>query len=48
LKNSNVVLIDRHPGRSTQTIGVARELGTDPDLIQPGQLFTPPTPETGN
>src|SRR5688572_2664785 len=27
------VLIDRHPGRSTQSIGVARALGTDPDLI---------------
>jgi len=27
------VLIDRHPGRSSQTIGVARALGTDPDLI---------------
>ena len=27
------VLIDRHPGRSTQSIGIARELGTDPDLI---------------
>ena len=27
------VTIDRHPGRSTQTIGVARALGTDPDLI---------------
>ncbi|MDP2375063.1 dihydroxy-acid dehydratase [Reyranella sp.] len=27
------VLIDRHPGRSTQTIGIARALGTDPDLI---------------
>lgn len=27
------VLIDRHPGRSTQTIGLARALGTDPDLI---------------
>ena len=27
------VLIDRHPGRSSQTIGIARELGTDPDLI---------------
>ena len=26
-------LIDRHPGRSAQTIGIARELGTDPDLI---------------
>ena len=27
------MLIDRHPGRSAQTIGIARELGTDPDLI---------------
>ncbi len=27
------VTIDRHPGRSAQTIGVARALGTDPDLI---------------
>lgn len=27
------VLIDRHPGRSTQTIGLARAIGTDPDLI---------------
>ncbi|MGD9803366.1 MAG: dihydroxy-acid dehydratase [Hyphomicrobiaceae bacterium] len=33
MKNSNVVLIDRHPGRSAQTIGIARELGTDPELI---------------
>jgi dihydroxy-acid dehydratase len=31
--NSKIVLIDHHPGRSTQTIGVARALGTDPDLI---------------
>jgi dihydroxy-acid dehydratase len=30
---SRTVIIDRHPGRSTQTIGLARELGTDPDLI---------------
>src|SRR5262245_62524038 len=30
---STTVLIDRHPGRSAQSIGVARELGTDPDLI---------------
>ncbi len=30
---SSTVLIDRHPGRSTQTIGIARVLGTDPDLI---------------
>lgn len=27
------VTIDRHPGRSAQTIGVARALGTDPGLI---------------
>ena len=33
MSKSKIVLIDRHPGRSTQTIGVARELGTDPDLI---------------
>ena len=33
MTTSKVVLIDRHPGRSTQTIGIARELGTDPDLI---------------
>ena len=30
---STTVLIDRHPGRSAQSIGVARALGTDPDLI---------------
>ena len=30
---SRTVLIDRHPGRSSQSIGVARALGTDPDLI---------------
>lgn len=36
MKPTNVlpnVLIDRHPGRSTQTIGIARALGTDVDLI---------------
>ena len=33
MKNANVVLIDRHPGRSAQTIAIARELGTDPELI---------------
>jgi dihydroxy-acid dehydratase len=33
VSNSKIVLIDRHPGRSTQTIGIARALGTDPDLI---------------
>jgi dihydroxy-acid dehydratase len=31
--NSKIVLIDRHPGRSSQTVGIARALGTDPDLI---------------
>ena len=33
MTKSNIVLIDRHPGRSAQTIGVANELGTDPKLI---------------
>ncbi len=33
MTNSKIVLIDRHPGRSTQTLGIARALGTDPDLI---------------
>lgn len=33
MTNSKPVLIDRHPGRSSQTIGLARELGTNPDLI---------------
>lgn len=27
------MLIDRHPGRSAQTLGLAREIGTDPGLI---------------
>jgi dihydroxy-acid dehydratase len=30
---SHIVLIDHHPGRNSQTIGLARELGTDIDLI---------------
>jgi len=33
VKNSSTVIIDRHPGRSTQAIGLARAIGTDPDLI---------------
>src|SRR6201991_4750765 len=33
MTESKPVIIDHHPGRSSQTIGVARELGTDPDLI---------------
>jgi dihydroxy-acid dehydratase len=33
MKNSNTVLIDSNPGRNSQTYGIARELGTDVDLI---------------
>ena len=33
MTTNRIVLIDQHPGRSTQTIGIARELGTDPSLI---------------
>jgi dihydroxy-acid dehydratase len=33
VSSSKPVLIDRHPGRSSQTIGIARELGTEIDLI---------------
>lgn len=33
MPKNRIVLIDRHPGRSAQTIGVAKQLGTDPDLI---------------
>ena len=33
MRNSKTVLIDRNPGRSAQTVGIARELGTDIDLI---------------
>jgi len=33
VKTSSPVIIDRHPGRSTQAIGLARVIGTDPDLI---------------
>ena len=33
MSSSKPVLIDRHPGRSSQTIGIARELGTEIDLI---------------
>jgi len=33
MTSSKNVLIDRHPGRSAQTIGLAQELGTSPDLI---------------
>ncbi len=33
MKNSKTVLIDKNPGRNSQTYGVARELGTDLELI---------------
>ena len=33
MRNSKVVLIDTNPGRNAQTFGIARELGTDMDLI---------------
>ena len=33
MKNSKTILIDRNPGRNSQTYGIARELGTDLDLI---------------
>jgi len=33
LPKSRTVIIDSHPGRSAQAFGIARELGTDPDLI---------------
>ena len=33
MRNSKKVLIDNNPGRSAQTFGIARQLGTDMDLI---------------
>ena len=33
MRNSKTVLIDTNPGRNSQTVGIARELGTDIDLI---------------
>ncbi len=33
IKNSRTVLIDNNPGRNSQTYGIARELGTDIELI---------------
>ena len=33
MTKSPVVLIDHHPGRSAQTIGMARVLGTEVDLV---------------
>jgi len=33
MSGKGIVIIDHHPGRSTQTMGIARQLGTDPDLI---------------
>ena len=33
MQNSKTVLIDNNPGRNAQTFGIARELGTDIELI---------------
>ncbi|MFT6580228.1 MAG: dihydroxy-acid dehydratase [Alphaproteobacteria bacterium] len=33
MRNSKTVLFDNNPGRNAQTIGIARELGTDIELI---------------
>ena len=33
MRNSKTVLFDKNPGRNAQTVGIARELGTDIDLI---------------
>ena len=33
MRKSKTVLIDNNPGRNAQTFGIARELGTDMDLI---------------
>ena len=33
MRNPKTVLIDNNPGRSAQTFGIARQLGTDMDLI---------------
>lgn len=33
MSKSNIVLIDRHPGRTAQTYGMAHVIGTDPGLI---------------
>ena len=33
MRNSKTVIFDNNPGRNAQTVGIARELGTDIDLI---------------
>ncbi len=33
MSNSQTKVMDKHPGRNSQTYGIARELGTDMDLI---------------
>ena len=33
MRNSRTVIFDNNPGRNAQTVGIARELGTDIDLI---------------
>ncbi len=43
MKNSKTVLIDKNPGRNSQSFGIARELGTDVNLIH-----EPPIGVVGN
>ena len=33
MRNSRTVIIDNNPGRNAQTYGIARQLGTDMELI---------------
>ena len=33
MRNSKTVLFDNNPGRNAQTIGIAREIGTNIELI---------------
>ncbi len=33
MKDTSTVLIDKNPGRNSQTFGIAREIGTDLELI---------------
>ena len=38
MRNSEKVIIDNNPGRSAQTYGIAREIGTDLELIHEPSL----------
>ena len=33
MKDTSTVLIDKNPGRNSQTFGIAREIGTDLELM---------------